>query len=550
MLSELSIKNYALIDTLHVQFDSGLTIITGETGAGKSVLLGGLGLVLGRRVDFSHINDITKKCIIEAVFNIDNFNLKSFFETNDLDFETHTILRREVLPSGKSRAFINDSPVNLSILSALGEQLIDVHSQQQTQELTSDNFQFQVLDSLAKNYNSIQTYQQSLKLYKSKQKKLIELNTSKFKSQKDTDYHTFLLNELIDVNLHSIDIESLELEYNSLNNVELIQSELALANQIISSEDLGVASNLLKLKQVFRKLSDVSSAYQPFLERIQSVSIEINDIFNEIEFEQSKVDANPSRLSEIDNILLKINNLFSKHNVSSVQELIGIQSELGSKVDSLASIEASIILTEKALKLLKKQLDDEALAIHKKRKSVVSRLVTQLETNLSDLGMSNARFKISLNPSDSYLENGKDYLEFLFNANKGGQFLSLKKAASGGELSRIMLAIKYIISKYQKLPTIMFDEIDTGLSGEIAHKMGDIMNQMSLSMQVFSITHLPQIAVKGKSHFKVFKKDTGKSTVTSLKKLSKEERLVEIAQMLGGKQVSESAMAHAQQLLN
>ena len=550
MLSELSIKNYALIDTLHVQFDSGLTIITGETGAGKSVLLGGLGLVLGRRVDFSHINDITKKCIIEAVFNIDNFNLKSFFETNDLDFETHTILRREVLPSGKSRAFINDSPVNLSILSALGEQLIDVHSQQQTQELTSDNFQFQVLDSLAKNYNSIQTYQQSLKLYKSKQKKLIELNTSKFKSQKDTDYHTFLLNELIEANLHSIDIESLELEHNSLNNVELIQSELALANQIISSEDLGVASNLLKLKQVFHKLSDVSSAYQPFLERIQSVSIEINDIFNEIEFEQSKVDANPSRLSEINNILLKINNLFSKHNVSSVQELIGIQSELGSKVDSLASIEASIILTEKALKLLKKQLDDEALAIHKKRKSVVSRLVTQLETNLSDLGMSNARFKISLNPSDSYLENGKDYLEFLFNANKGGQFLPLKKAASGGELSRIMLAIKYIISKYQKLPTIMFDEIDTGLSGEIAHKMGDIMNQMSLSMQVFSITHLPQIAVKGKSHFKVFKKDIGKTTVTSLKKLSKEERLVEIAQMLGGKQVSESAIAHAQQLLN
>ncbi len=550
MLSELSIKNYALIDTLHVQFDSGLTIITGETGAGKSVLLGGLGLVLGRRVDFSHINDITKKCIIEAVFNIDNFNLKSFFETNDLDFETHTILRREVLPSGKSRAFINDSPVKLSILSALGEQLIDVHSQQQTQELTSDNFQFQVLDSLAKNYNSIQTYQQSLKLYKSKQKKLIELNTSKFKSQKDTDYHTFLLNELIEANLHSIDIESLELEYNSLNNVELIQSELALANQIISSEDLGVASNLLKLKQVFHKLSDVSSAYQPFLERIQSVSIEINDIFNEIEFEQSKVDANPSRLSEIDNILMKINNLFSKHNVSSVQELIGIQSELESKVDSLASIEASIILTEKALKLLTKQLDDEALAIHKKRKSVVSRLVTQLETNLSDLGMSNARFKISLNPSNSFLENGKDYLEFLFNANKGGQFLSLKKAASGGELSRIMLAIKYIISKYQKLPTIMFDEIDTGLSGEIAHKMGDIMNQMSLSMQVFSITHLPQIAVKGKSHFKVFKKDIGKSTVTSLKKLSKEERLVEIAQMLGGKQVSESAMAHAQQLLN
>jgi DNA repair protein RecN (Recombination protein N) len=550
LLSELSIKNYALIDNLQVQFDSGLTIITGETGAGKSILLGGLGLVLGKRVDFSHINDITKKCIIEAIFNIDNFNLKSFFETNDIDFETHTILRREVLPSGKSRAFINDSPVNLSVLSALGEQLIDVHSQQQTQELTSDNFQFQVLDSLAKNHNSIKTYQQTLKLYVTTQKKLIELITLKSKSQKDTDYNTFLLNELMELNLHSINMESLELEYNSLSNVELIQSELALANQIISSEDLGVASNLLKLKQVFYKLTDISSAYQPFSERIQSASIEINDIFSEIEFEQSKVDANPSRLSEIDNILQRINNLFSKHNVNSVQELIGIQSELESKVDSLASIESSIILTEKALKSHVKQLDDESLKIREKRKSVVSKLVTQLETNLSDLGMSTARFKISLNPSDSFLNNGKDYLEFLFNANKGGQFLPLKKAASGGELSRIMLAIKYIISKYQKLPTIMFDEIDTGLSGEIAHKMGDIMNQMSLSMQVFSITHLPQIAVKGKSHFKVFKKDAGKTTVTSLKKLSKEERLVEIAQMLGGEQVSDSAIAHAQQLLN
>ena len=550
MLSELSIKNYALIDNLQVQFDSGLTIITGETGAGKSILLGGLGLVLGKRVDFSHINDITKKCIIEAIFDIDGFNLKSFFETNDIDFETHTILRREVLPSGKSRAFINDSPVKLSVLSALGEQLIDVHSQQQTQELTSDDFQFQVLDSLAKNHNSIKTYQQTLKLYSTTQKKLIELINLKSKSQKDTDYNTFLLNELMEVNLHSIDMGSLELEYNSLSNVELIQSELALANQIISSEDLGVASNLLKLKQVFYKLTDISSAYQPFFERIQSTSIEINDIFSEIEFEQSKVNANPSRLSEIDNILQRINNLFSKHNVNSVQELIGIQSELESKVDSLASIESSIMLTEKALKSHVKQLDDESLKIREKRKSVVSKLVTQLETNLSDLGMSTARFKISLNPSDSFLNNGKDYLEFLFNANKGGQFLSLKKAASGGELSRIMLAIKYIISKYQKLPTIMFDEIDTGLSGEIAHKMGDIMNQMSLSMQVFSITHLPQIAVKGKSHFKVFKKDSGKTTVTSLKKLSKEERLVEIAQMLGGEQVSDSAIAHAQQLLN
>jgi len=550
LLSELSIKNYALIDTLQVQFDSGFTCITGETGAGKSVLLGGLALVLGKRVDFSHINDLSKKCIIEANFNIETFNLKPFFETNDLEFESLTILRREILPSGKSRAFINDSPVNLSVLAALGEQLIDIHSQQQTQELISDDFQFQVLDALAQNNMSIVSYQQLLKSYKSIQKELVELNASKSQSQKDTDYHTFLLNELTEANLQSIDLESLEVEYNTLNNVERIQAELTLANQLISTEDLGIASNLITLKQVFHRLTDISTSYQLLSERIQSVSIELDDVFNEIETEQSKVDANPSRLSEIDATLQKVHNLFSKHTVNSIQALIEIQAELELKVDSLASLETAIIAAEKALGSHVSKLDKMASVIHKQRKPVVSKLILQLETILTDLGMPNARFKIELSPTDSYLYNGKDQLEFLFTANKGSQFLPLKKAASGGELSRIMLAIKSVLSKYQQLPTIMFDEIDTGVSGEIAHKMGAIMEQMSLSMQVFSITHLPQIAAKGQSHFKVYKEDIDEITVTALKKLSNEERVVEIAQMLGGKKGSVSAVAHAQQLLN
>ena len=550
MLSELSIKNYALIDALQVQFNSGFSTITGETGAGKSVLLGGLALVLGKRVDFSQINDLSRKCIIEASFNIENFNLKSFFKTNDLDFESLTILRREILPSGKSRAFINDSPVNLSVLAGLGEQLIDIHSQQQTQELTNDNFQFHVLDALAQNDTSIEAYQQLLKTYKSTQKQLVELNASKLQSQNDTDYHTFLLNELIEENLQSIDLELLEVEYNTLNNVELIQAELTLANQIISSEDLGAASNLITLKQVFHKLTHISSTYQSLSDRIQSISIELDDIFNEIESEQSKLDINPSRLSEIDTILKKVHDLFSKHNVNSVQALIDIQSELELKVDSLASLEAAIIAAENALESQVKQLDTAASVIHKRRKSEVLKLIKQLETILTDLGMPNARFKIELIQIDTYLYNGKDHLDFLFTANKGSQFLPLKKAASGGELSRIMLAIKSILSNYQQLPTIMFDEIDTGVSGEIAHKMASIMEQMSLSMQVFSITHLPQIAAKGQSHFKVYKEDIGETTVTALKKLSNEERVVEIAQMLGGKEVSDSAVAHAQQLLN
>ena len=550
MLSELSIKNYALIDTLQVQFDSGFTTITGETGAGKSVLLGGLALVLGKRVDFSHINDLSKKCIIEASFNITTFNIKPFFETNDLDFESLTILRREILPSGKSRAFINDSPVNLSILATLGEQLIDIHSQQQTQELISDDFQFQVLDALAQNKKSIEAYQQLLKTYKSTQKELIDLNASKLQSQKDTDYHTFLLNELTEANLQSIDLESLEVEYSTLNNVELIQAELTLSNQLISTEDLGIASNLITLKQVFHKLIGISSNYQSLSDRIQSLSIELEDVFNEIETEQSKVDANPSRLIEIDAILQKIHNLFSKHSVNSVQALIDIQSELELKVDTLASLETAIIAAEKALESQVKQLDKTASVIHKQRKPEVLKLIKQLETILTDLGMPNARFKIELTPSESYLYNGKDQLEFLFTANKGSQFLPLKKAASGGELSRIMLAIKSILSNYQQLPTIMFDEIDTGVSGEIAHKMGLIMEQMSVSMQVFSITHLPQIAAKGQTHFKVYKEDIDETTVTALKKLSNEERVLEIAQMLGGIKGSVSAVAHAQQLLN
>ena len=550
MLSELSIKNYALIDALQVQFDSGFSTITGETGAGKSVLLGGLALVLGKRVDFSQINDLSRKCIIEASFNIEYFNLKSFFKTNDLDFESITILRREILPSGKSRAFINDSPVNLSLLAGLGEQLIDIHSQQQTQELINDDFQFHVLDALAQNDISIEAYQHLLKTYKSTQKKLVELNASKLQSQNDTDYHTFLLNELIEENLQSIDLELLEVEYNTLNNVELIQAELTLANQIISSEDLGAASNLISLKQVFHKLTHISLTYQSLSDRIQSISIELDDIFNEIESEQSKLDINPSRLSEIDTILKKVHDLFSKHNVNSVQALIDIQSELELKVDSLASLEAAIIAAENALESQVKQLDTAASVIHKRRKSEVLKLIKQLETILTDLGMPNARFKIELIQSETYLYNGKDQLDFLFTANKGSQFLPLKKAASGGELSRIMLAIKSILSNYQQLPTIMFDEIDTGVSGEIAHKMASIMEQMSLSMQVFSITHLPQIAAKGQSHFKVYKEDIGETTVTALKKLSNEERVVEIAQMLGGKEVSDSAVAHAQQLLN
>ena len=550
MLSDLSIKNYALIDTLQVQFESGFTSITGETGAGKSILLGGLALVLGKRADLSNINDPNKKCSIEATFNIENFNLNSFFEEHDLDFETQTILRREILPSGKSRAFVNDTPVNLTTLAELGGQLIDIHSQQQTQELTNDDFQFQIIDALAKNTTNTEAYQELLKSYKSTQKKHAELIASKIESEKEYDYHSFLVSELTEAKLNQVNLEALESEYNTLNNVETIQTELASAYQIISTEDLGVASNLRTLTQVFHKLSEISSVYAPLSERIHSLAIELDDVFSEIESEQSKLEVNPTRLNEIDAILQTTHNLFSKHNVSTVEALLEIEADLSTQLDNLASLDDAIATLENQLKSSIKQLDKQAVSIHQQRQHILPDLVQQLETILADLGMPNARFKVLLTPSDSYLYNGKDQLEFLFTANKGGQFLPLKKAASGGELSRIMLAIKSVLSKYQQLPTIMFDEIDTGVSGEIAHKMGDIMNQMSAYMQVFSITHLPQIAAKGQSHFKVYKQDTQNTTVTSLKKLTVQERVEELAQMLGGKKLSESAIAHANQLLN
>jgi len=507
-------------------------------------------LVLGKRADLSNINDPTKKCSIEATFNIENFNLKSFFEEHDLDFDPLTILRREILPSGKSRAFINDTPVNLTTLAELGGQLIDIHSQQQTQELTHDDFQFQIIDALAKNSKALETYQHLLKSYKSAQKQHTELIASKIQSEKEQDYQTFLLNELTEANLKAIDLEALENEYNTLNNVEFIQAELDLTTQIISNEDLGVASNLRTLKQVFHKLSEIASVYAPLSERIQSMAIELDDVFNEIESEQSKLEVNPTRLNEINAILQTVHNLFSKHAVNTIEALIEIQTDLTTQLDNLASLDDAISTLENTLKSLLKQLNIQAEALHKQRQQVLPDLVQQLKTILTDLGMPNARFKLVLNPSDNYLYNGKDQLDFLFSANKGGQFLPLKKAASGGELSRIMLAIKSILSKYQQLPTIMFDEIDTGVSGEIAHKMGDIMSQMSADMQVFSITHLPQIAAKGQSHFKVYKQDTQNTTVTSLKKLTAQERVEELAQMLGGKKLSESAIAHANQLLN
>lgn len=550
MLAQLYIKNYALIDELDVSFDEGLTIITGETGAGKSILLGGLSLVLGKRVDFSNIKNTDNKSIIECMFNIEAYNLESLFATYDLEYEQQTIIRREVLPSGKSRAFVNDSPVTLAVLDALGQQLIDIHSQHETLSLTDDTFQFQIIDALAQSHDVLKEYKETLAAYIKNQKELESLQNQQQQSKKDYDYNSFLLQEIEEAQVLNLDLKALESQYETLNNVDYIQSELQFAQQVLNHEDVGISTQLTELKQRFNKLKEVSNEYASLFERILSTQIELDDICSEIEQHQNSLEANPQLLFDIENQLKKVNDLMGKHNVQTIDELNAVFDELSEKVSHLTNLDAQL---EKGSTLLNKnlqKLNKISSFLSAKRSAVLRMLEDELHVLLGTLGMPNAVFKIELNPASDFLFNGKDDLNFLLKANKGGQFLPLKKGASGGELSRIMLAVKSILSKHQKLPTIMFDEIDTGVSGEISNKMASIMKDMSQYMQVFTITHLPQIAAKGAHHFKVFKVDNDASTATQLKKLNTNERLEEIAQMLSGKEITETAKQHAQQLLN
>ena len=550
MLTSLSIKNYALIDSLNVDFNDGFSIITGETGAGKSILLGGLSLILGKRADLSSLKDATQKCIIEAVFNISNYNLKPLFESEDFDFESQTIIRREILPSGKSRAFVNDSPVNLTSLQLLGERLVDIHSQHQTLQLTSNDFQFQVIDALAKNEDSLQNYRTLLKDYKNLKKEYKELLSFQTEAIKEHDYNSFLLNELLEANLVVGEVEVLEAEYETLNNIEGIKENLSEAYQLLSDEQLGVLSSLTSLKNIFQKLSGFSSKYEELFNRANSSLIDMNDLFSEIHILQENLEVNPNRLEVVDAKLKMIHVLMQKHVVSDVSELITIKNQLEEKVAVTENLDETIQKKQSEIVSKETELNTISQGIHTNRSEVIPQLKKELETILLDLGMPNAQFNIDIVISDTFYANGKDELSFLFSANKGGSFNELKKAASGGELSRIMLAIKSVLAEYIQLPTIMFDEIDSGVSGEISNKMGDIMLQMSKNMQVFSITHLPQIAAKGLSHFKVYKEDVNEVTQTNLIELNHDERIIEIAQMLGGSEMSTSAIAHAKELLN
>ena len=550
MIVSLSIENFALIEKLSVRFSDGFSVITGETGAGKSILLGALGLVLGKRADLSSLKNKEEKCIIEGHFQLKNYNLKSFFDDNDLDYEEETIIRREILPSGKSRAFINDTPVNLNELQELSNFLIDIHSQHQTQELSDDGVQFQIIDSVASNFNVLKEYSFHLKEYKKLNSDLRDKKELLLSISKEQDYHSFLLEELLVAKLKAGEQEELEMRFEKLNNVELINENLARILSLSNQESFGVIQSIKDIKLSIQKIASYSQEFSDLSDRISSLLIEFDDIEKEISLLAESVNSDPEELQLINEKLQLIFSLQKKHQVNTVEELLLIQDDLDVKVVSSVTLESEINSLELQLKNTEVQLNDLADTIRQNRNKAIPILTDKLEVILSQLGMINARFNIQIIKKENYFYNGKDEIQFLFSANKGSDFGLLKKVASGGEMSRIMLAVKSILSQYSKLPTIIFDEIDTGVSGEIAHKMGDILKQMSANMQVFAITHLPQIAGKGKEHIKVYKVIKDDQTLSELKLLSKEERVMEIAQMLSGSNVSESALNHAKELLN
>lgn len=550
MITSLSIENFALIEKLNIDFSNGFSIITGETGAGKSILLGALGLVLGKRADLTSLKNKEEKCIVEANFAIGKYDLQSFFEANDLEYEEETIIRREILPSGKSRAFVNDSPVNLQQLQDLSFYLIDVHSQHQTLELSEEEYQFKIIDAIAGNQDLRTEYSSILKQYRSAKSALETKKGSLSAILKEKDYNEFLFNELHSANLKVGELEELEKTYEALNNVEFIKENLSTLLALANEDQFGLLKNLKEFKTILQKNASFSADYESLFERTNSVIIEFDDIVKELNRESDLVFNDPEKLELINQKLQLIYSLQKKHQVLTVEELIEIQNELESKVVSVVTLEEDISKLENGIKDFEVQLDSIASKISQSRSEAIPNLSNKLIEILNLLGMPNVRFKIEIISSVSYFSNGKDSLQFLFSANKGTDFGLLKKVASGGEMSRIMLAVKSILSQYSKLPTIIFDEIDTGVSGEIANKMGEIMRQMSQTMQVFAITHLPQIAAKGNTHYKVFKTVSGDNTISELKLLTNEERIIEIAEMLSGKDISDSALNHAKALLN
>ena len=550
MLKSISIKNYVLIDELNISFSSGFSVITGETGAGKTILVDGISLLLGKRADLSVNRDKTKKCVIEGIFDIGAYNLKTIFDVNELDYDSETILRREISPSGKSRAFINDSPVNLHQLSKIGSRIIDIHTQHENINILDQDFQFEIIDAFSNNNDIVDEFRLLFNQYQELQRKIEKLKLDKDSLNQSIDYNKFILNELDSANLFEENLEDLEKNQVFLSNFEVISEELSFINNLLIDENIGIQTNIQKLLNSLSKISGKTENLNNLYERVLNLSTELDDINHELNDQFDSLENNPEKLSLLIQKIDTVNTLLRKHSVNSIKDLKLVRDEFASKVDSTESIDEKIEEFETKLNDLKDKLSKISKSITKKRMDAIPKFTNDIELILKDLGMENAKFKIELNPSNNFNSFGMDDMNFMFQANKGYEFKDLKSSASGGEMSRIMLAVKSIIAKYRKIPSIIFDEIDTGVSGAISQKMGHIMRSLSKYVQTFSITHIPQIAAMGSAHYKIYKYDEDNLTKTTIIKLAEEERIVEIAKMLEGSSISESAINHAKRLMN
>ncbi|MBW7870566.1 MAG: DNA repair protein RecN [Flavobacteriia bacterium] len=550
MLQRLSVSNFAIINELNLSFGRGLTIITGETGAGKSILLGALRLILGERADLKQLNDQNKKCVVEAVFDISNLNLNSFFETNELDFENETIVRRELLPGGKSRAFVNDTPVNLNLLQSLSEKLIDIHSQFNSQNLFNQDYQLQILDAYVGQLNEIKSYRKLLNQRNQKRTELADLTEKLHELNKEADYRQFLFEELDTANLKDDEAENLEKEMNELKNVEEISRILDEAENKLNDGDFGILPTLRNISVQLQRISRLGKDFEEFYNRIESSRIELSDLNSEISIKLQKLEANPEKLEETASRLDLINGLLNKHRVQSIAELNEIKQQLETENLNSAQIENEIEELKKEISKLEEELNQSAAEISKNRKDVIPSVEKELIESVAKLGMENSAIELKLNSKPDFGPNGKDEIEFLFSANKGSQLKEIEKSVSGGERSRLMLAVKKLLAGKLELPTLILDEIDTGVSGRVADEVGNMMKEMSKNLQLITITHLPQVAAKADAHFKVEKQTEAEKTITSVNPLDKKQRILEIAALLSGSDITDSAIEQAELLIS
>jgi DNA repair protein RecN (Recombination protein N) len=550
MLQKLVIHNYALIDNLEINFDKGLNILTGETGAGKSIILGALSLILGQRAESRYFFNQQKKCVIEGSFKIAGFHLNAFFEENDLDYEGETVLRREISADGKSRAFINDTPVNLTLIKNFGERLIDIHSQHATQEINDPDFQLLVVDGVAGHQELLNTYQSKFRAYKKSVAQLQQLIEQNDKAKADLDYYQFQFDELEKAAISNDEQELLEKELYTLNNAEEIKRNLSGAHYLMHE---GETSAIIQLREAGQQLSAIEKfnpEVEELHERLKSTLIELKDIAAEVEILDQKTHTDEPRAEEVNTRLSLLYNLQKKHRVNSNEELLAIQDDLSDKIQQAVFGDEAVEKLQKQISADKQELEKLAAELSANRTKAIPVIQEKVLATLTEMGMGNSALEIEQAPLQDLAKNGTDIIRFMFSANKGHALADMSKVASGGELSRLMLSIKSIIAEYTALPTIIFDEIDTGVSGEVANKVGQVMERLSQNLQVITITHLPQIAGKGKSHYFVYKDDAAATTYTRIKKLDDNERVLEIAKMLSGDKPGESALQNARELLN